>query len=169
MRFQCTQIQLNQQLVSYKYFGLWSYGSFSTVSKSYVLLLIIIILMWYSRLVSREYWHIMGLKPGWWRKQICKVWRGRNGWWWDECAGPHIWLVIRAWGPQKFDRGPGAATQAARWVATQLISRLTIDVCFCFREFGGPSISAFCYTIIFALQVDSVQIWWAFISPHIIN
>ena len=27
-----------------------------------------------------------GLKPGRWRKRICKVWRGQNGWWWDECA-----------------------------------------------------------------------------------
>ena len=40
----------------------------------------------YTRLVSRVHWH-MGLKPGRWRKQICIVWRGRNGWQWDGCAG----------------------------------------------------------------------------------
>ena len=47
--------------------------------------------------VPRVHWH-MGLKPGWWRKQICRVWRGRNGWWWDGCArcrwriGNAVWI-----------------------------------------------------------------------------
>ena len=64
----------------------------------------------YTRLVSRVHWHWhMGLKPGRWRKRICKVWRGRNGWWWEgwaECRwriGNAVWIytvfwVYRWWG-----------------------------------------------------------------------
>ena len=55
-----------------------------------------------TRLMSRVHWH-MGLKPGRWRKQICKVWRGWNGWWWDGCAGCRwrignaVWLCTVFW------------------------------------------------------------------------
>ena len=51
---------------------------------------------------SRVYWHI-GLKPGQWRKQICKVWRGRNGWWRDGYAGCRwrtggaVWICTIFW------------------------------------------------------------------------
>ena len=34
---------------------------------------------------SRVLWY-MRQKPERWRKRICKVWRERNGWWWDGCA-----------------------------------------------------------------------------------
>ena len=46
----------------------------------------------------------MGLKPGRWKKQICKVWRGRNGWWWDGCTGCRwrigsaVWICTVFWG-----------------------------------------------------------------------
>ena len=50
----------------------------------------------YTRLVSRVYWS-MWMRPGQWRKQICKVWWGRNGWWWDGCAGCRWEIGIAVW------------------------------------------------------------------------
>ena len=52
--------------------------------------------------MSRVHWH-MGLRPGRWRKRICKVWSGQNWWWWDGCAecrwriGNAVWICTVFW------------------------------------------------------------------------